>query len=74
MLARPVGALMNILAISDRIEIMRAYDALPECLRRAIAAASFPYDPREIAERLDKGRRPETVARSIERLNLRKAR
>ncbi len=64
---------MNILAISDRIEVMRAYDGLPERLRRVIAAANFPYDPREIADRLRKGRRAETVARSIERLNRRKA-
>ncbi|TDX72615.1 hypothetical protein EDE05_12836 [Neorhizobium sp. R1-B] len=64
---------MNILAISDRIEVMRAYDDLPDRLRRAIAAASFPYDPREISDRLRKGRRAETVARSIERLNRRKA-
>lgn len=50
-----------------RPEIMQAFDALPDRIRRAIARADFPYDPREIAERLAKGRRVETVARSIER-------
>lgn len=58
---------MNILAPAPRSETMRVFDTLPDRIRRAMAFADFPYDPREIAERLEKGRRVATVARSIER-------
>jgi hypothetical protein len=58
---------VNILAPAPRTETMSAFDALPDRIRRAMALADFPYDPREIAERLAKGRREITVARSIEK-------
>lgn len=57
---------MNILAPPTSAEAMRSFDALPDRIRLAIAQADFPYDPREIAERLANGRHAEAVARSIE--------
>ena len=58
--------MINILSPSSRIEMMRSFDDLPDRIRRAIAAADFPYDPREILARLQSGRRVAVVARSIE--------
>lgn len=58
---------MLTLVSAPRKEIMQCFDALPPRIRRAIAKAGFPYDPRDIAERLAKGRRLDVVARSIER-------
>jgi len=46
---------------------MQAFDSLPKRLRLAISGADFAYDPREIAERIAKGRRPETILRGIVR-------
>ncbi|TWF53245.1 DUF6525 family protein [Neorhizobium alkalisoli] len=59
--------MINILAPAPRIEIMHSFDALPDRIRRAIAQADFPFDPREIAERLAKGRRATAVLRSIQK-------
>lgn len=64
---------MNILAIEKPAETMRAFDSLPKPLRQAIAAAAFAYDPREIAARIAKGRRPETILRGIVRYERRAA-
>lgn len=47
------------------IETMRAFDSLPKPLRQAIAGAAFVYDPKDIATRILKGRRPETILRGI---------
>jgi len=58
---------MDILSPVPRIEFMKAFDALPDRIRRAIAQADFPYHPCEIANRLTLGRRVDVVARSIER-------
>ncbi|EPE99513.1 DUF6525 family protein [Rhizobium grahamii] len=58
---------MNILAPSTTHQRMQAFDSLPKPLRIAISGAAFPYDPREIAERIAKGRRPETILRGIVR-------
>lgn len=57
---------MDILSSVPRVEIMRAFDALPDRIRRAIAQADFPYHPCEVADRLKLGRRVDVVARSIE--------
>ncbi|MGY5791931.1 DUF6525 family protein len=58
---------MNILAPSTAHQRMQAFDSLPKQLRHAISGADFAYDPREIAERIAKGRRPETILRGIVR-------
>jgi len=58
---------MNILARTPRSETMRVFDTLPARIRRAVAFADFPYDPREIAARLERGRRVASVARSLEK-------
>jgi hypothetical protein len=57
---------MNILAPAPPPEIMQAFDSLPHCVRKALAFADFPFDPRQISERLARGRRAEVIARSIE--------
>ncbi|KWV42111.1 hypothetical protein AS026_21105 [Rhizobium altiplani] len=62
---------MNILVPSTPHQCMQAFDNLPEPLRIAIAGAAFAYDPREIAERIAKGRRPETILRGIVRFERR---
>ncbi len=58
---------VNILAPEPPANMMRHFDALPSRLRQAMAFADFPYDPREIAERLAKGRRADVLARAIEK-------
>lgn len=50
-----------------RVDVMRAFDTLPQRIRLAIAKADFPYDPRDIAKRLADGRRATEIARTIER-------
>jgi hypothetical protein len=52
---------------------MRAFDSLPKPLREAIASAAFIYDPKEIATRIARGRRPQTVLRGIVRFEGRAA-
>jgi predicted NBD/HSP70 family sugar kinase len=54
-------------------EAMRAFDSLPKPLRQAIASAAFVYDPNEIAARIAKGRRPQTILRGIVRFEGRAA-
>lgn len=51
--------------IAASAERMRIFDSLPQPLRVAIAGAAFVYEPREMAERIAKGRRPETILRGI---------
>ncbi|QXZ79636.1 hypothetical protein [Rhizobium sp. L51/94] len=46
-------------------ELMRHFDALPQILRAAISGADFPYDPRWVAKRIERGYRPERVAKLI---------
>jgi hypothetical protein len=58
---------MDVLSPAPRVEIMNAFDALPDRIRRAIAQADFPYHPCEIANRLTSGWRVDVVVRSIER-------
>ncbi len=58
---------------SSPVETMRAFDSLPKPLRQAIAGAAFVYDPRDIATRILKGRRPETILRGIVRYERRAA-
>lgn len=65
---------MDILKPASPAATMRAFDALPQPLRQAIAGAAFAYDPREIAERIAKGRRPETILRGIARYEERRSR
>jgi hypothetical protein len=47
------------------VERMTAFDSLPKPLRVAIAGAAFVYEPREMAERIAKGRRLETILRGV---------
>ncbi len=54
-------------------DVMRAFDSLPKPLRQAIAGAAFGYDPKEMAERIAKGRRPQTILRGISRFERRAA-
>ena len=58
---------------SSPVESMRVFDALPKPLRQAIAGAAFVYDPKDIAARIRKGRRPETILRGIVRYERRAA-
>jgi hypothetical protein len=55
------------------VEAMRAFDSLPKPLRQAIASAAFFYDPNEMAVRIAKGRRPQTILRGISRFERRVA-
>ncbi|MGY5812022.1 hypothetical protein ACXHXG_30520 [Rhizobium sp. LEGMi198b] len=55
------------------VETMRAFDSLPKPLRQAIAGAAFVYAPCEIAARIVKGRKPETILRGIVRYERRAA-
>jgi hypothetical protein len=59
--------MINILAPTPRMEIMHSFDCLPDCIRRAVAQADFPFDPRDIAQRLAKGRRAAAVLRAIQK-------
>ncbi|HEY0120570.1 MAG TPA: DUF6525 family protein [Rhizobium sp.] len=54
-------------------DVMRAFDSLPKPLRQAIAGAAFGYDPKEMAARIAKGRRPQTILRGISRFERRMA-
>ena len=59
---------MSIVAAQSTPEIrMGIFDSLPRPLRMAIAHGRFVYDPTEIANRIAKGRNPETILRGIER-------
>lgn len=57
---------MMVFIPAPRSEIMHAFDELPQRIRQAMAFADFPYDPRDISQRIEKGVRPSVVARSIE--------
>jgi hypothetical protein len=51
--------------LAECVERMTEFDNLPKPLRVAIAGAAFIYPPREMAERIAKGRRLETILRGI---------
>lgn len=44
---------------------MAVFDRLPPQLRRAIASADFPFDPRWVAKRIERGHKPERIAALI---------
>jgi hypothetical protein len=44
---------------------MAVFDSLPKPLRVEIAGAAFVYEPQEMAERIAKGRRLETILRGV---------
>ncbi|NTJ63791.1 hypothetical protein G6M50_36800 [Agrobacterium rhizogenes] len=54
-------------------ETMRVFDSLPKPLRQAIAGAAFVYEPEDIAVRILRGRKPETILRGIVRYERRAA-
>jgi hypothetical protein len=58
---------MMIFIPAPRAEVMRIFDELPPRVREAMAFADFPYDPRDISQRIERGIRPSVVARSIEK-------
>lgn len=51
--------------IAQCVQRMTEFDNLPKPLRVAIAGAAFVYEPREMAERIAKGRRLETILRGV---------
>lgn len=63
---------MNILAKKPRVRVMAAFDALPEKVRRAIAAADFAYDPEWVADRLKRSRRQKQLVAAIRARTARK--
>jgi len=56
---------MNVLERKSPARVMRAFDDLPEKVRRAIADADFAYDPEWVAERLKRSRRQKRLVAAI---------
>jgi hypothetical protein len=60
--------------ITECVKRMAEFDNLPKPLRVAIAGAAFVYEPREMADRIAKGRRLETILRGLVAYERRSAR
>lgn len=58
---------MTVRASSTSVKAMTTFDRLPPSLRRAIAFADFPFDPRWVEKWVGRGVPPERIAKQIER-------
>ncbi|NTI27644.1 DUF6525 family protein [Rhizobium rhizogenes] len=58
---------MTVIASVRSVKTMATFDCLPPQLRRAIASADFPFDPRWVAHWVARGVAPERIALQIER-------
>jgi hypothetical protein len=56
---------MSARPFSTSVKTMAVFDRLPPQLRRAIASADFPFDPRWVAKRIERGHKPERIAALI---------